>query len=244
MRFFRLYLKSKILWQFQFLKKKHHDRSCLKHKINIKNSLGCPNYSQHPKWHPPKAKQMHTFFWFSKIPISSPCRNFHTVHCGECTRGCAALSQVFGLSSVLSRFWNDIAGMQLIADIPNRRQAGSKIHHYLSFFQIGSTTSPIYARSCDKAAMLHIWRELSGAGCNTKGPISFIEPEDKAILCEICHSPETQPSTKPWSPAGRWWPKTGLHHTGDSTQPVLLAPTRIFLCYMQFLFLCYCQVNH
>ena len=84
--------------------------------------------------------------------------------------------------------------------------------------------------------MLHIWRELSGAGCNTKGPISFIEPEDKAILCEICHSPETQPSTKPWTPAGRWWPKTGLHHTGDSTQPVLLAPTRIFLCYMQFLF--------
>ena len=84
--------------------------------------------------------------------------------------------------------------------------------------------------------MLHIWRELSGAGCNTKGPISFIEPEDKAILCEICHSPETQPSTKPWSPAGRWWPKTGLHHTGDSTQLILLAPTRIFLCYMQFLF--------
>ena len=198
--------------------------------------MGCPNYSQHPKWHAPKAKQMHTFFWFSKIPISSPCRNFHTVHCGECTRGYAALSQVFGLSSVLSRFWNDIAGMQLIADIPNRRQEGSKIHHHLSFFQIGSTTSPIYARSCDKAAMLHIWRELSGAGCNTKGPISFIEPEDKAILCEICHSPETQPSTKPWTPAGRWWPKTGLHHTRDSTQPVLLAPTRIFLCYMQFLF--------
>ena len=161
------------------------------------------------------------------------------MHCGECTRGCAALSQVFGLSSVLSRFWNDIAGMLHRFQIDDKQALKSTIT-----FQIGSTTSPIYARSCDKAAMLHIWRELSGAGCNTKGPISFIEPEDKAILCEICHSPETQPSTKPWSPAGRWWPKTGLHHTGDSTQPVLLAPTRIFLCYMQFLFLCYCQVNH
>ena len=242
MRFFRLYLKSKILWQFQFLKKKHHDRSCLKHKINIKNSLGCPNYSQHPKWHAPKAKQMHTFFRFSKIPISISLSELpHSALWRVHKRMCSAESglRAFLCAEQILKWYSGY-----VAEIPNRRQAGSKIHHHLSFFQIGSTTSPIYARSCDKAAMLHIWRELSGAGCNTKGPISFIEPEDKAILCEICHSPETQPSTKPWSPAGRWWPKTGLHHTGDSTQPVLLAPTRIFLCYMQFLFLCYCQANH